>query len=71
MSRLEALLAAYDRALKDPLTRMPTYLHAAIETARPVAPTNPYAERRSEPRDIGTRGEIGMGTGGTTIRAGQ
>lgn len=32
--RLAAIIAAYDRALQDAKTVMPTYLHAAIEHAR-------------------------------------
>ena len=32
--RLQAIIAAYDRALADPKTVIPTLLHAAIEAAR-------------------------------------
>jgi hypothetical protein len=31
---LEPLIFAYDMALQDPATKIPTYLHAALERAR-------------------------------------
>lgn len=35
--RLATIVAAYDRALLDSKTQLPTYLHAAIEAARKKA----------------------------------
>lgn len=32
--RLAAIIAAYDRAMADPKTVIPSYLHAAIEMGR-------------------------------------
>jgi hypothetical protein len=34
LGKIEAILAAYDRALEDPKVVIPTYLHAALEGAR-------------------------------------
>lgn len=31
---LHAVIAAYEKAMDDPQTKIPTYLHAAIENAR-------------------------------------
>lgn len=35
--KLSAIVAAYDRAMLDAKTVIPTYLHAAIEAARKLA----------------------------------
>lgn len=64
--RTDAIISAYDKAIKDPNTKIPSYLMAAIEAARiPNVGASPFAERRMQPRDDD------MTTHGTPLKAGQ
>ena len=40
-AKLKTIIAAYDRAKTDPNTKIPTYLHVAIEACRPAAHVEP------------------------------
>lgn len=64
--KVTAILAAYDRAIQDENTKIPSYLMAAIEAARSeFLSASPFAERRHEPRNDD------MTTWGTPLKAGQ
>lgn len=65
--KVSAILAAYDRAIQDPNTKLPSYLMAAIEAAR-IDGASPYADRRKEPRH---NPDGDMTTHGTPLKAGQ
>lgn len=68
--KVSAILAAYDRAIQDPNTKLPSYLMAAIEAARyDTRGASPFEDRRREPRTNETR-DGDMTTWGTPLKEG-